>query len=94
VDLNKVTTSQDDGKNKQRQGRNTEILAFDFAQARMTDKKYRSKFPSHPNDQICSPEAPTSGMTGKRQKQIPFGNDKQKGQRQRFWLRQNDEQKV
>ena len=27
------------------------------------------------------------------QKQIPFGNDKQIGQLQRFWLRQNDERK-
>jgi hypothetical protein len=25
------------------------------------------------------------------QKQIPFGNDKQKGQRRIFWLRQNDD---
>ena len=27
----------------------------------------------------------------KKQQQIPFGNDKQKGQIRRFWLRQNDE---
>jgi len=26
----------------------------------------------------------------KKQQQIPFGNDKQKGQIRRFWLRQND----
>ena len=29
----------------------------------------------------------------KKQQQIPYGNDKQKGQIRRFWLRQNDEQK-
>jgi hypothetical protein len=27
---------------------------------------------------------------GKGEKQIPFGNDKQEGPIQRFWLRQND----
>jgi hypothetical protein len=27
----------------------------------------------------------------KKQQQIPYGNDKQKGQIRRFWLRQNDD---
>ena len=49
--------------------------------------------PHAPSGKTRTPPIPqkTRNEWGTRQQQIPFGNDKQKVQRRRFWLRQNDE---